>query len=259
MTQLKKDPARAIADVPNGLVLATVEIAAKPERVFRALTSPEEIVRWWGQEGMYKTTGWTADFRVGGAWRADGSDHSGEKFSVEGKYLEIDPPRRIVQTWRPSFDEGETKITYLLEPTDVGTRVTLRHEGFANRTDSLRGHTAGWERVFTWLRDFASTPSAAQSYFLVRLVAPRPTFAFDMNAEEKAVMQAHGQYWAGKQQEGKVLVFGPVADPSGPWGLGIVRAPDEAGAREWLDKDPTVTSGLGFRIELMPMLQAVIE
>lgn len=259
MTQRKKDLARAIADVTKGIVLATVEIAATPERVFRALTSPEEIVRWWGEEELYRTTSWNADFKVGGAWRAEGRGADGEPFHVEGTYLEIEAPRKLVQTWRPSFDEGETTVSYLLEPTDVGTRITLRHDGFGKRTDSLRGHTAGWERVFNWLSDFASQPTAAESYFLCRLLGPRPTFAFDMNEEEKAVMQAHGQYWRARQAEGKVLVFGPVADPKGPWGLGIVRASDEGGARAWLDKDPAILSGRGFRVEIMPMLQAIVE
>jgi uncharacterized protein YndB with AHSA1/START domain len=40
--------ARALADVNGGIILAEVEIAAPPERVFRALTQSDEIVRWWG-------------------------------------------------------------------------------------------------------------------------------------------------------------------------------------------------------------------
>jgi uncharacterized protein YndB with AHSA1/START domain len=65
-----KSSARAIADAGSGTILATVEIAAPPERVFRALTTPDEIVRWWGSDDAYRTTGFTADLQVGGRWHA---------------------------------------------------------------------------------------------------------------------------------------------------------------------------------------------
>jgi uncharacterized protein YndB with AHSA1/START domain len=261
MTSPKKTPARAIADVTSGTILATVEIAAKPERVFRALTSPEEIVKWWGSEEMYKTQRWTADFRVGGAWRAEGRSSDGSTFAVEGEYLAIDPPRKIVQSWKPDFDGGNvTTITYVLEPTDAGTRITLRHEGFGDRADSCRSHGVGWEFVLNWLGAFSAPPAAANDkYFFCRLIAPRPSFAMDMNEEERAVMQEHGQYWRGKQQAGLVVVFGPVADPQGPWGLGIVRAADEAALREFQDGDPAIRSGRGFSYVYLPMMQAVVE
>jgi uncharacterized protein YndB with AHSA1/START domain/uncharacterized protein YciI len=261
MTTRKKSPARAIADVASGTILASVEIAAAPDRVFRALTSPEEIVRWWGSEELYKTTSWTSDFKVGGAWRAEGMGSDGRKFAVVGKYLEIDPPKKIVQTWQPDFDDNQvTTITYLLEPIEQGTRVVLRHEGFAARADSCRGHGVGWERVLDWLSGFVAPPSAAAAdrYFLCRLLPPRPTFAMDMNEEERAVMGAHAMYWRAAMEAGNVVVFGPVGDPQGPWGLGVVKAADEAAVRAWTEKDPAILSGRGFKTEILPMLQAVL-
>ena len=65
----KKSAARAIADVTRGMILATVEIAVPPERVFAALTS-EEVTKWWGSDDKYRTTEWTGDVKVGGRWRA---------------------------------------------------------------------------------------------------------------------------------------------------------------------------------------------
>jgi len=41
--------ARAVADVDEGLILATVTIAVPPDRVFRAITS-DEVVKWWGSD-----------------------------------------------------------------------------------------------------------------------------------------------------------------------------------------------------------------
>jgi uncharacterized protein YndB with AHSA1/START domain len=144
--------ARAVADLGQGTIVATIEIAASPERVFRSLTEPEEILRWWGAEGVYRTTEWTTDLRVGGRWRAGGKSADGQSFSVCGTILEIDPPRKLVQTWKADWDGGnETKITYSIDPVASGTRVTVRHEGFTGRPESCADHAQGWERVLGWL------------------------------------------------------------------------------------------------------------
>lgn len=159
----KSSAARAVADLEAGKIVATIEIRATPERVFRSLTTPEELVRWWGAEGVYRTTEWTADMRVGGKWRAGGKGADGQPFSVEGIVLEIDPPRKLVQTWKADWDGGkETKVTYSLDPIAEGTRVTVAHEGFAGRPQSCRDHEQGWERVLEWLSSHLSraTPKA---------------------------------------------------------------------------------------------------
>jgi uncharacterized protein YndB with AHSA1/START domain len=151
---IKKGDPRAVADISEGLILATVEIAAPPERVFRALAS-EELVKWWGSADTYRTTKWTGELRVGGAWRTEGIGADGKPFSVGGEFVEIDAPRKLVQTWRPDWDGGNvTTLTYRLEPIPSGTRLTLRHVGFTGRPDSCQGHAEGWERVFGWLQGY---------------------------------------------------------------------------------------------------------
>jgi uncharacterized protein YndB with AHSA1/START domain len=148
--------ARAVADVSLGMLLANVDIAAPPERVFRALAS-EEIVHWWGSAETYRTTKWSGDLRVGGAWRSEGIGADGSRFAVGGEFLEIDPPKRLVHTWRASWDgESVTTVTYRLEPIAGGTRLTLRHEGFAGRPESCRSHSDGWELVLGWLTEHLS-------------------------------------------------------------------------------------------------------
>ena len=49
----------------------------------------------------YRTTDWDSDLRVGGRWRATGRSKDGQAFSVEGEYLELEPPRKLVQSWKP--------------------------------------------------------------------------------------------------------------------------------------------------------------
>jgi uncharacterized protein YndB with AHSA1/START domain len=256
----KESAASAVADLEAGTVLAAVEIAVPPERVFRALTS-DEIVKWWGSDDLYRTTAWKADLRVGGTWRADGRGSDGSPFYVEGEFVEIDPPRKLVQTWKPGWESGPaTTISYLLDPTATGTRVTVRHTGFIGRAESCAGHANGWTRVLGWLLGHlraAPKPDERRFYF-IRLLPPRPSFALDMNEEERAVMQEHVGYWTKKLAEGTAIVFGPVLDPTGPWGLGVVRVNDEAELKAFEAEDPAIRSRRGLRYEVLPMIQAVV-
>lgn len=245
--------ARSIADLTAGTVLATVDIKAPPERVFRAISS-SEITAWWGSDDMYRTTEWVGDLRPGGSFRSSGRGADGSPFAVEGEFLEIDPPRRLVHTWRPDWDGGDSStVTYTLAAIDGGTRLTIRHEGFGNPA-SCQGHADGWSRVLSWLDGYASP---ARKAFLVRLLAPRPTFPFDMTDAERNVMAEHAAYWGGKLAEGTAVAFGPVADPAGPWGLGLVRAAGEEELAAFEQADPAIRANLGFRYQVLPMLQLV--
>lgn len=148
---LSRRGARAVADVAAGMLLASVEIKATPERVFRALAS-EDIAKWWGSPELYRVTEWSGDVRVGGHWRSVGVDREGKPFEVSGEYVEVDPPKKLVQTWQPKWINGPvTTVTYRLDAIPGGTRVTVRHEGFGDAADACQSHSAGWERVLTWL------------------------------------------------------------------------------------------------------------
>ena len=89
-----------------------------------------------------------------------------------------------------------------------------------------------------------SQPARAKKHFVVRLIPPRPTFAADMTDEESAIMAAHGAYWRGLMNRGIALLFGPVLDPAGVWGLGVLEARDQDEAREIAVEDPAIKSGL---------------
>jgi uncharacterized protein YndB with AHSA1/START domain len=264
MSAIAKSVARAVADVGEGRILATVEIGAPVERVYRAITTGDDITQWWGSPETYRTTEWTADVRPGGRWRASGVGADGKAFSVEGEFSVVNPPHKLVQTWKPAWDGGhETTLTYLLDRIDGGTRLTLRHEGFSDRVESCRGHAEGWERVLEWLTKYVARAAqrarteTEERYFFCRLLPPRPTFAADMDAAEAEVMRQHAQYWRGLMDRGVAIVFGPVADPAGPWGLGVLRTSSEESLRELRDGDPAIRSGRGFRYETTPMIRAV--
>jgi uncharacterized protein len=89
--------------------------------------------------------------------------------------------------------------------------------------------------------------------FVFRLQAPRPTFALDMTDEEREIMGRHAAYWQPFVDSGRMVVFGPVLDATGSWGLGVVEADDEDELRAFAQGDPAVTTGTAS-IEMGKML-----
>lgn len=75
-------------------------------------------------------------------------------------------------------------------------------------------------------------------HYALYLNPPRPTFMQDMSDEERGIMQKHIVYWNSLMSEGKVLAFGPVLDPQGAYGLGIVEVENEEQVKAMISKDP---------------------
>src|SRR5262245_5929488 len=101
--------------IEGSTIEGRIEIEAPPERVFRALIEPERLRAWWGARDAYWIERWSSDVRVGGAWESIGTGVSGQSFRVHGVFVEIDPPRRLVYTWNPSWQNApETTVTYEL-------------------------------------------------------------------------------------------------------------------------------------------------
>ena len=98
------------------------------------------------------------------------------------------------------------------------------------------------------------------STFVLRLEAPRPTFALDMTDEEREIMGRHAAHWQRYVESGQMVVFGPILDGGGTWGLGVVEAPDDAEEelRAFAAEDPVVTSGTG-RLEVGRMLAGFVR
>jgi uncharacterized protein YciI len=82
------------------------------------------------------------------------------------------------------------------------------------------------------------------SLFLFRLIPPRADFAQTMTESEQAAMAGHQEYWQQLLHDGRVVVYGPVADPEGVWGMGVLRAADRAEVLAIGEADPSVTAGV---------------
>jgi uncharacterized protein YndB with AHSA1/START domain len=159
---------RACAVTDGELILATVDLGMPPERVFRALTTGE-VEQWWDSVRTYHVTGWKAELRVGGRWSLIVRLPDGTGLPAGGEFLEIDPPHKIVQTRKYDWDHPvvgrrTTTVTYRLEPLAIGTRLIVRHEGFAGLPAAAAEHAAGSERFRDWLAEYAMPASASAAH-----------------------------------------------------------------------------------------------
>jgi uncharacterized protein YndB with AHSA1/START domain len=146
------------AEIDGGSILATVDVAAPPERVWCALTT-DEVEQWWGSDDTYHVTQWAADLRLGGRWSLVVRTRDGMTYPAGGTFLKINAPHKLVQTrkyeWNhPTLGWVATIVTYELNAIAAGTRLTVRHDGFAGRKDAAKEHAHGWERFLGWLEAY---------------------------------------------------------------------------------------------------------
>ncbi|MBA1143601.1 SRPBCC domain-containing protein [Mesorhizobium sp. CCANP35] len=159
------DPVVAQSMTNGETVMASAEIAAPPERVFNALIT-DEVERWWGSAESYRMVDWTADLRIGGRWQVVAWTIAGEDHPAGGEFLEIQAPRRIVQTraydWdHPTLGRRRTTVAYLLEPIAGGTRLTICHGGFGGLGEAAAEHAEDWGRVLGWLQAYVEAGKLA--------------------------------------------------------------------------------------------------
>ncbi len=127
---------------------------APPERVYAAWTDPQMILRWWGPTGATPLTAET-DVRVGGRFRMTFSTQDGEMHDVSGEYLEVEPARKLVFTWRwiTLPPERQSLVTVTLKPSGTETVLILTHEQFFDQA-ARDGHKYGWTGALDKLAAF---------------------------------------------------------------------------------------------------------
>ncbi len=94
-------------------------------------------------------------------------------------------------------------------------------------------------------------------YFFCRLIPPRPTFVHDMTEAEAEIMREHVAYWKGLLERGQALAYGPVDDPEGGYGIGIIALENDADLEAIRANDPTILANRGFKFDALPMLRLV--
>jgi uncharacterized protein YndB with AHSA1/START domain len=122
-------------------VTASVLVAADPEVVFEYFTRAEAIVRWIGENAVL-------DPRPGGEFMVDIGG-----VAVRGRYLEIDPPHRLVISWGHAGSQhlppGASTLEIRLERHEGGTTVHIIHSGLPE--PEAAGHRDGWRHFLAQL------------------------------------------------------------------------------------------------------------
>jgi uncharacterized protein YndB with AHSA1/START domain len=112
---------------------------APRERVWKALTDPNEIPRWWGPHGT-TTRVVEMDMRAGGTWRFVSSAPDRDDVAFYGEYLEVDPPNGYKATFMFDVEglgpQGGPE-TYILE--DLGGRTKIRSIGHMGSAEAIEG------------------------------------------------------------------------------------------------------------------------
>jgi len=93
-----------------------------------------------------------------------------------------------------------------------------------------------------------------KQYYVLHLLPSRPDFATTMTEEERAIMLQHIAFWTELLKQGKVYAFGPVMDPKGIYGLGIVGVDNEQEIKDFIANDPAAKIN---RYEYYPMRAVV--
>lgn len=119
-------------------------LSAPADTVFRALTEPAELARWYGPSDEYTVEVHTWDCQPGGQYRISMKHVGGNVHTVGGEFREVRPGRRLSYTWaweqQPPLD---TLVVFDLAPAGAGTRLTLTHSGFPS-TEVSGEHQKGW-------------------------------------------------------------------------------------------------------------------
>ena len=127
-----------------------VFIRTTPERLWQAITDPELTRRYFFEQTVASTWAQGAPYEH----RApDGT------VRLEGVVVEIDPPRRLVQTFTCPDHAGDrpSRVTWLIEKLGESCKLTLTHDDFDGETDTYRSAGKGWSAILSGLKTLLET------------------------------------------------------------------------------------------------------
>lgn len=128
-------------------------IKTTPERLWRAITDPEQRVRF-NFGAAIVSNEWTPGGRFAMSSRGGGI------LLGEGEFLEVDPPRRLVHSMVALFSEGakregRSRVTWEIEPVGDSCRLILTHDQLREGADpALFG---GWPMILSGLKTWLET------------------------------------------------------------------------------------------------------
>ncbi len=136
----------------DGITLVTRRtIRASAVRLFDAWTQPDQLCAWWGPRPV-TCSGAEVDLRVGGRYRIANAMPDGKTFLIEGEFQVVDPPHRLVYTWRAGADQS-SRVTVRFEPRGELTEVIVVHDQIPS--EGMRdAHQGGWDGCLDSLQNY---------------------------------------------------------------------------------------------------------
>jgi uncharacterized protein YndB with AHSA1/START domain len=131
-----------------------IYIQTTPERLWQALTESDLTKEYYFGSEI------EADWQEGGHYRYP--NPAGGTY-VEGEVLEIDPPRRLVMSFKPVWwQNGEEEppvstVTWEIEPAGPACKLTLTHEGLDLASPGAQGLIGGWTQIISALKTLLET------------------------------------------------------------------------------------------------------
>lgn len=129
-------------------IIAERTLAASPARVFRALTQPGEIARWWAEQATLEPeVGSVGTFR----FRPPAGD-------LQFEVTELLPNKHVHWVSRQGPPEwAGTSVTWQLEPLPTGTRLLFTHDGFAKKDEAFEQTRGNWDYFLDSLKSYLET------------------------------------------------------------------------------------------------------
>ena len=130
---------------------------ASRESVFAAFVEPAQLREWWGPAG-FTTRSVELDAREGERYRIAMQPPAGDAFHLRGRYVEVDPPQRLVFTFeyeQPDPDDQETLVTLWFFDHPDGTRLVFEQGSFATQA-RYELHQVGWSETLDRLATYVA-------------------------------------------------------------------------------------------------------
>ena len=137
----------------NSKFVCVTYIRTTPEKLWTALIDPEFTRQYWCE------TWQRSDWKPGSSWELMTPDG---RVADTGEVVEIDPPRRLVVTWRHQLNtemhaEGFSRLTYELEPQGTSVKFTLMHEMDILGSKLIHAVSTGWPMILSSLKSLLET------------------------------------------------------------------------------------------------------
>jgi uncharacterized protein YndB with AHSA1/START domain len=149
---------KSVGNAQSQVVYVTY-IRTTPEKLWQALVDPE-FTRQWFCETVQECA-----WKEGASWKLMIPDG---RVGDSGEVVEIDPPRKLVLTWRCDFKpemkaEGYSRVTYTLEPTGDTVKLTVVHEMDRPESKFIEAVSQGWPHILASLKSLLETGEALES------------------------------------------------------------------------------------------------